>query len=100
MPNMKIGVVGAGYVGLVTAACLAELGNAVHCVENDPAKLAVLHSGDLPIYEAGLAELIAHQVASGRLWFSADLPCAVEESEVLFLCVGTPPGLNGQPDLS
>jgi UDPglucose 6-dehydrogenase len=100
MPNMRIGVVGAGYVGLVTAACLAELDNTVHCIDNDPAKLAVLHAGALPIYEAGLVELIARHAATGRLRFSADLACAVEESEVLFLCVGTPPGLNGQPDLS
>jgi UDPglucose 6-dehydrogenase len=97
---MKIGVVGAGYVGLVTAACLAELGNSVHCVENDPIKLDMLSAGDLPIYEVGLSELVARQTATGRLRFSAELACAVDEAEVLFLCVGTPSASDGQPDLS
>jgi len=97
---MNVAVVGAGYVGLVTAGCLAELGNHVLCVENNPARLAMLQAGDMPIYEEGLAELVQRNVDCERLPFSHDLPCAVERSQVIFLCVGTPPGPGGQPDLS
>jgi UDPglucose 6-dehydrogenase len=97
---MNVAVVGAGYVGLVTAACLAELGNRIVCVENDPIRLAMLAAGDMPIYEEGLAALVERNVAVRRLRFTHDLPCAVEESQVVFLCVGTPPGIAGQPDLS
>src|SRR6266851_5582212 len=97
---MNVAVMGAGYVGLVTAACLAELGNAVVCVEIDPARLAMLAEGDMPIYEAGLGPLVERGVAARRLRFTDDLPCAVEEAAVIFLCVGTPPGPGGQPDLS
>src|SRR5947209_3807023 len=97
---MNVAVVGAGYVGLVTAACLAELDNRVLCIENNPGRLAPLRAGDMPIYEEGLAELVARNVARGRLSFTHDLACAVERSTVLFLCVGTPPGPGGQPDLS
>jgi UDPglucose 6-dehydrogenase len=97
---MKVAVIGAGYVGLVTAACLAELGSSIVCVENDPAKLAILHAGELPIYEEGLSDLVARNVATGSLCFTADLASAVKTAEVVFLCVGTPPGPGGQPDLS
>jgi UDPglucose 6-dehydrogenase len=97
---MDVAVVGAGYVGLVTAACLAELGNRVLCVESNPARLAMLHAGEMPIYEEGLGELVARNVANERLSFTHDLPCAVDRAEVVFLCVGTPPGPGGQPDLS
>jgi UDPglucose 6-dehydrogenase len=98
--SMNIAVVGAGYVGLVTAACLADLGNRVLCVENNPARLAMLLDGQMPIYEEGLAELVQRGVCSGQLSFGADLTEAVHETEVVFLCVGTPPGPGGQPDLS
>jgi UDPglucose 6-dehydrogenase len=97
---MNVGVVGAGYVGLVTAGCLADLGNRVLCVENDPVRLATLCEGGIPIYEEGLARLIERNTEIGRLRFTNDLPRAVRETEIIFLCVGTPPGAGGQPDLS
>jgi len=97
---MNVVVVGAGYVGLVTAACLAELGNHVVCVENDPVRLAMLQSGEIPIYEEGLAPLVERNVTAQRLRFTDDLPCVVEAAQVVFICVGTPPGPGGQPDLS
>jgi UDPglucose 6-dehydrogenase len=97
---MKIAVIGAGYVGLVTSACLAELGNRVLCVENNPTKLSLLRAGEMPIYEEGLAEMTARHNAAGRLLFTDRLSEAVHEAEIVFLCVGTPPGPGGQPDLS
>src|SRR5712692_10908898 len=97
---MNIAVVGAGYVGLVTSACLAQMENQVVCIENNPAKLALLHGGGMPIYEEGLTELVTHNVAAERLSFTDDLAGAVREAQVVFLCVGTPPGPGGQPDLS
>jgi UDPglucose 6-dehydrogenase len=97
---MNVGVVGAGYVGLVTAACLAELGNRVVCVENDPARLAELLNGEMPFYEEGLEPLVARNVRAGRLQFTEALAEMIEDALVIFLCVGTPPGPGGQPDLS
>jgi UDPglucose 6-dehydrogenase len=97
---MKVAVVGAGYVGLVTAACLAELGNQVIGIENDPHRLGILCAGGLPIYEEGLAELVQRNAQAGSLFFTQDLTAAVTAAEVIFLCVGTPPGHAGQPDLS
>ncbi len=97
---MRISVIGAGYVGLVTGACLAELGHVVHCTDNDSAKIAVLESGKLPIYEPGLDEIVAKNRRSGRLSFSADPSTAVAQGDVIFICVGTPPLPNGDADLS
>jgi UDPglucose 6-dehydrogenase len=97
---MNIAVVGAGYVGLVTSACLAQMDNQVTCVENNPAKLALLHAGKMPIYEEGLEQLVSRGVVAERLFFTDDLAGAVHEAQVVFLCVGTPPGSGGQPDLS
>src|SRR5713226_9211862 len=97
---MNIAVVGAGYVGLVTSACLAQMENQVVCVENDPAKLALLHGGGMPIYEEGLAELVTRNVAAERLSFTDNLAGTVQAAQVVFLCVGTPPGSGGQPDQS
>lgn len=97
---MRISVIGAGYVGLVTGACLAELGHVVHCTDNDSAKIAVLESGKLPIYEPGLDEIVAKNRRSGRLSFSADPATAVAQGDVIFICVGTPPLPNGDADLS
>jgi UDPglucose 6-dehydrogenase len=97
---MNVAVVGAGYVGLVTAACLADLGNRIIGVENNPVRLSMLCGGQMPIYEEGLAPLVERNVNAGRLSFTDDLQRAVRESEVIFLCVGTPPGPGGQPDLS
>jgi UDPglucose 6-dehydrogenase len=93
-----IGVIGTGYVGLVTAAGFAELGSEVWCVDIDAAKVERLRRGEVPIYEPGLAELLAKH--AGRLHFSTDLPQALEHSRLLFVAVGTPPTYSGDADLS
>jgi UDPglucose 6-dehydrogenase len=97
---MNICVVGTGYVGLVTGACFAELGNRVTCVDKDDAKIAGLEKGEIPIYEPGLEELVARHVKARRLFFTTDLPRAVGESLVVFIAVGTPPDAEGRADLS
>jgi len=97
---MKIAVAGAGYVGLVTAACLAELGNEVICVDIDEGKISRLNSGIIPIYEPGLEELAIRNKNRHRLAFSTDLRRAIKESDIVFICVGTPPKENGEADLS
>jgi UDPglucose 6-dehydrogenase len=97
---MKIAIVGTGYVGLVTGTCLAETGNDVTCVDCDRKKIDVLNRGHIPIYEPGLAELVARNVAGGRLRFTTDLPGAAKKARLVFLAVGTPPGENGMADLS
>ena len=94
----KITVYGAGYVGLVTAACLAELGHDVLCADIDAAKIAGCLSGDLPIYEQGLAPMVARCLASGRLGFSTDLSRACGFGEVQFVAVGTPSCADGSAD--
>ncbi len=93
-----IGVIGTGYVGLVTAAGFAELGNEVWCVDIDADKVARLQRGEIPIYEPGLAELVTKH--SGRLHFSTDLSQALEHARLLFVAVGTPPTYSGDADLS
>jgi UDPglucose 6-dehydrogenase len=93
-----IGVIGTGYVGLVTAAGFAELGSEVWCVDIDAAKVERLRGGEVPIYEPGLAELLAKH--AGRLHFSTDLNDALEHSRLLFVAVGTPPTYSGDADLS
>lgn len=97
---MKIAVIGTGYVGLVTGTCLAESGNDVLCVDKDAAKVEVLRSGRIPIYEPGLLELVQRNAREGRLSFTTDLPNAASRAEVIFIAVGTPEGTNGAPDLS
>ena len=97
---MRITVTGAGYVGLVTAACFAELGNDVICVDIDEEKIRKLNDSIIPIYEPGLGELAIKNRNMGRLKFSTDLSKAVKESEIIFICVGTPPKENGEADLS
>jgi UDPglucose 6-dehydrogenase len=97
---VKIVVVGTGYVGLVTGTCLAETGNDVTCVDCDRKKINVLNRGHIPIYEPGLAELVARNVSGGRLNFTTDLPSAVKKARLLFLAVGTPSGEDGTHDLS
>jgi UDPglucose 6-dehydrogenase len=97
---MKIAVVGTGYVGLVTGTCLAETGNSVTCVDNDRKKIDILNRGDVPIYEPGLAELVARNVAGGRLSFTTDLGLAAKNARLVFLAVGTPPADDGSVDLS
>src|SRR5579872_4736192 len=96
---MKIAVVGSGYVGLVAAACFAEIGHHVICVDNDPQKLAVLNRGDTPIHEQYLPELLARHRGQ-RLRFSDSLPDAVRASSVIFVAVGTPSLETGDADLS
>lgn len=97
---VRISVIGAGYVGLVTGACLAELGHTVHCTDNDSSKIEVLESGKLPIFEPGLDDIVAKNRKNGRLTFSADPATAVAQGDVIFICVGTPPLPNGDADLS
>ncbi len=97
---MKISVIGAGYVGLVTATCLAELGHEVVCVERDPRKVELLQSGVVPIYEPGLEPMVQRNRQDLRLHFSSRLRDALESSEVLFIAVGTPPQEDGAADLS
>ncbi|QIN80244.1 nucleotide sugar dehydrogenase [Rubrobacter marinus] len=98
MEEFNVGVVGAGYVGLVTGACLAHVGHRVRCVDKNEARVAELAEGRVPIYEPGLEELVAR--GRKRLSFSTDLPGAVRDSDVLFIAVDTPPGEGGSADLS
>ena len=96
---MKITVFGAGYVGLVTGACLAEMGNHVLCVDIDPCKIDMLQRGEVPIHEPGLDTLIQRNAAAGRLQFTTDAPAAVAHSTLQFIGVGTPPDEDGSADL-
>ncbi len=95
---MQIGVVGTGYVGLVTGVCLAHLGHSVTCVDTDHTKIEALTEGRSPIYEPGLTELLREGIASSRVRFSTDV-AVVADSEVIFIAVGTPPREDGLPDL-
>lgn len=97
---MRIGVFGAGYVGLVTGTCLAEMGNEVVCCEVDEEKVSQLESGHIPIYEPGLEELIERNIAEGRLFFTTDFQRTVKSNEVIFIAVGTPADEDGSADLS
>ncbi|MEK7489806.1 MAG: UDP-glucose/GDP-mannose dehydrogenase family protein, partial [Pseudomonadota bacterium] len=96
---MKVTIIGSGYVGLVTGACLAELGNSVFCLDVDEKKIALLNAGGVPIYEPGLKELIDRNRAAGRLTFSTDVAASVEHADVQFIAVGTPPDEDGSADL-
>lgn len=96
---MKVTVIGTGYVGLVTGTCLAESGNTVACVDTDPRKIELLKQGVVPIYEPGLKEVLDRNVAQGRLTFTTDLYSVMDDSEVLMIAVGTPPGEDGSADL-
>jgi UDPglucose 6-dehydrogenase len=97
---MNICVVGTGYVGLVTGAVFADLGNEVICVDNQPNKIAGLTAGHMPIYEPGLEEMVARNVADGRLSFTTNLAAAVKRSLIVFITVGTPPKADGETDLA
>jgi len=97
---MHIAVIGTGYVGLVTGACFAEFGVDVICVDIDADKIARLSTGEMPIYEPGLEQLVTKNMQSGRLRFTTDIKQAVEQALVIFLAVGTPPKTDGSPDLS
>ena len=98
---MKIGVVGTGYVGLVTGTCFADSGNTVTCLDINADKVARLKRGEIPIYEPGLEELVERNARAGRLRFTTDTAEAIREAEVVFLAVGTPPsalvGRSGKP---
>ena len=96
---MKVTIVGSGYVGLVTGACLAELGNTIFCLDLDQQKIDLLNSGGVPIYEPGLQEMIARNRAAGRIQFSTDIAAAVNHGEIQFIAVGTPPDEDGSADL-
>ncbi len=97
---MKISVVGTGYVGLVTGACLAEIGHEVVCTDNDTSKIRTLDAGGLPIYEPGLEGVVARARKEGRLRFCANPADAVAAGDAIFICVGTPPLPDGDADLS
>jgi UDPglucose 6-dehydrogenase len=97
---MNISIIGSGYVGLVTGACLAELGNKVICADNDKKKISRIKAGIVPIYEPGLEELIIRNVKKGRLYFSSDIKGAVKRTEIIFIAVGTPSLENGEADLT
>lgn len=97
---MKISVIGSGYVGCVTAACLAELGNSVTCIDVVKEKVDLINRGKPPIYEPGLPELMARNVKSRRLRATTEMKRAVRNSEITFICVGTPSKENGETDLS
>ena len=96
---MRITVVGTGYVGLVSGACMADMGNDVMCLDVDAAKVAMLKAGEIPIYEPGLDELVKRNVAGGRLQFTDDVAASVAFGDIQFIAVGTPPGEDGSADL-
>ena len=96
---MKITMIGTGYVGLVTGACFAEVGNDVLCLDLDAKKIATLNGGGIPIYEPGLKEMVARNRAAGRIRFTTDIDEAVAHGELQFIAVGTPPGEDGSADL-
>ncbi|MEX2362972.1 MAG: nucleotide sugar dehydrogenase, partial [Balneolaceae bacterium] len=97
---MKIAVVGTGYVGLVTGTCFAETGNQVTCVDIDEQKIERMRNGEIPIYEPGLKPIFDRSLREERLTFTTDLKAAVKDAEIIFLCLPTPPGADGQADLS
>lgn len=97
---MRVCMVGAGYVGLVTGAGLAEFGNDVVCADTDPVRVGILKSGGVPIYEPGLEDIIASNVADERLSFTEDVYSAIRDCDVIFIAVGTPQSIDGSADLS
>jgi UDPglucose 6-dehydrogenase len=97
---MRVTVVGTGYVGLVTGACLADSGNHVYCLDVDKDKIEALKGGESPIYEPGLSDLLRDNICGGRLVFSTELSVGVRHGQVIFLAIGTPPGPDGSADLS
>lgn len=96
---MDIAIIGSGYVGLVAGACFADSGNEVICVDKDESKINALHSGQIPIYEPGLSDIVKRNVGNKRLSFTTSLKEGVEKSEIVFIAVGTPQGEDGSADL-
>src|SRR5690242_2057237 len=99
-PEMKLSIIGTGYVGLVTGTCFAEVGHEVICVDNDANKVKLLQGGGIPIYEPGLEELVQKNVTAGRLKFTNSTAEGVEKSDVIFIAVPTPPQPDGSVDMS
>ena len=97
---MKVAVVGVGYVGLVAAACLADGGNSVICIDKDKKKINDLNNGIIPIYEPGLTDIVKHNEKAGRLKFTTDLKEGVDSSLIIVIAVGTPSGDDGSADIS
>lgn len=97
---MKIAVIGTGYVGLVSGTCFADSGNDVTCVDIDEQKVNKLRAGEIPIYEPGLRTIFTRSIREGRLHFTTNLKEGVKDTEIIFLCLPTPPGADGQADLS
>ncbi|KAF0135321.1 MAG: UDPglucose 6-dehydrogenase [Candidatus Saganbacteria bacterium] len=97
---MKLAVIGTGYVGLVTGACFANLGNDIICVDKDKERLLILEKGEVPFYEPGLPEMVMRNHKAGRIIFTSDLSHAVKKADVIFIAVGTPPKANGQADVT
>ncbi|PYL43209.1 MAG: UDP-glucose 6-dehydrogenase, partial [Verrucomicrobia bacterium] len=97
---MDLSIIGSGYVGLVTGACFADVGHNVTCVDNDAHKIEILRAGRVPIYEPGLEELIHRNVAAHRLHFSGSIKEGVDNSQIVFIAVPTPPQSDGSVDLS
>ena len=96
---MNLGVIGSGYVGLVAAACFAEMGNKVTCVDIDKNKIEALKKGHIPIYEPGLDVLVQNNVLKKRIVFTTDITDALISSQIVFVAVGTPMGDDGSADL-
>ncbi len=96
----KLSIIGTGYVGLVTGACFADLGNRVACIDVDAAKIATLEAGELPIYEPGLAEMVERNVDAGRLWFTTSYAEGLAGAEYAFIAVNTPPAPDGSADMT
>src|SRR5690606_58888 len=96
---MKVTIFGTGYVGLVTGACLAEVGHGVTCIDVDADKIAGLQQGRIPIYEPGLEPLVLANHGAGRLHFTVDAANAIATAEIIFIAVGTPPDEDGSADL-
>ncbi|MDC8774407.1 UDP-glucose dehydrogenase family protein [Roseateles albus] len=96
---MKVTAIGTGYVGLVTGACLAEMGNHVLCLDVNAEKIRILNEGEIPIHEPGLQEIVQRNVAAGRLQFTTDIDRAVNHGTIMFIGVGTPPDEDGSADL-
>src|SRR5215208_4076293 len=100
MEEFSVGVVGAGYVGIVTGACLAHIGHRVVCADKNEVRVTSLKEGRIPIYEPGLEELVAGCARRGRLRFTTDLSKMIGEADILFIAVDTPQGADGSADLT